>query len=158
MNTKFFLIVVLCMLSCEMSSQINKDANGLFQKKNSLNLEFGGYALIGELYYERVIFNNEKSKTTGQIGIGLGGFPLIINQLISFNNSHLEFGIGILFPEYKSIRVLENTKSHITGRIGYRYQKPGGSFIFRVGLMPLITIDYYWLYTGFPGISFGYAF
>jgi hypothetical protein len=164
MNVKINLLAVFFLLATSVLSQNTKSTSSAFQKKNSLNLEIGGYTGVGTIFYERVIINNQKYKTTGQIGYGIGGIPIIIHELISFNNNHLELGLGILFPEPLSHDITGNTKPFMTGRIGYRYQKPEGSFVFRVGLMPFIADDTYGMYINdtsiwtWPGISFGYAF
>jgi hypothetical protein len=127
-------------------------------------MEIGGYTVVGNFFYERVIANNQKFKTTGQIGYGIEGIPIVINELISFDNNHFEFGLGFLIPGpfYKDGRSI--SKPYITGRLGYRYQRPNGGLIFRAGFMPTITRDKYGMYINgklifiWPGISIGFAF
>jgi len=47
--------------------------------------------------------------------------------------------------------------SFLTGRVGYRYQKPNGRFIFRIGFTPLYELDGNELHPS-GGLSFGYGF
>jgi hypothetical protein len=161
MKFKLILLAASYFLTSSILPQNVESINSTFQKKNSLDLEIGGYTGVGAIYYERVIVNNQKFKTTGQVGYGLGGIPIIIHELISFNNNHLEFGLGIVFPEFPSKNIMNNTKPFVTGRIGYRYQKPDGSFVFRAGIMPVMVEDWWGFYPIFwvwPGISLGYSF
>lgn len=100
----------------------------------------GGYSFIlGS--YERMIFSNPESFITSSwLGIGggyaaefFGGEGIAIKAfytgLTGVNNSHLEFNLGITFMsgEYLSSRVTP------LATIGYRYQKPNGHFLFRIG-------------------------
>jgi hypothetical protein len=45
----------------------------------------------------------------------------------------------------------------LTGRVGYRYQKPNGRFIFRIGFTPLYELDGNELHPS-GGLSFGSSF
>lgn len=164
MKLRLTLFIVFCLLTIPVLPQNEINNNSAFLKKNSINVEIGGYTGVGAIFYERVIFNSQNFKTTAQIGYGLGGIPVIIHELISFSNNHLEFGLGILFPELPTLNINDNSKPFMTGRLGYRYQKPDGSFIFRIGLLPIISDDDYGFYINntrillWPGISFGYTF
>jgi len=141
--------------SADLNSQI-------FQKRNSINLELGGYTAIGAVFYERVLLNSPKFKTVGQIGYGLIGWPVGIHSLISFTKHHIEFGGCVIFPSNVIVDA-GASNPYVTGRLGYRFQKPEGNFIFRAGLMPVVLgadkkygpelILWVW-----PGISFGRAF
>jgi hypothetical protein len=72
MNVKTILSAVFFLLATSVLSQNTKSTSSAFQKKNSLNLEIGGYTGVGTIFYERIIINNQKYKTTGQIGYGIG--------------------------------------------------------------------------------------
>ncbi len=136
--------------------------NQVFQKRNSISLEIGGYTALGALYYERVLVNSPKFKTVAQIGYGVTELPVALNGLISRNKHHIEFGGAVIFPSNIIVDSYA-TNSYITGRLGYRFQKPDGKFIFRAGLMPVVIgadkengptlILWVW-----PGLSFGRAF
>lgn len=133
-----------------------------FRYKNNIQLELFGSAGLYSINYERIIFNQNKYKTVGEIGFSVlalkawkgVSFPLSINQLISFQRHHIEFGVGIL-PNYTSGDFFTGWETYYSARIGYRYQKPNSKFIFRIGAVPIFA---------FPGfgvwgaINFGYGF
>jgi len=161
MNFRLSLLLLLVLISFSVYSQDTGKLNNI----NSINIELGGFTPLGTVYYERVIINHQNFKTTGQIGYGIEGFPIIVNELVSFNSNHIEVGLGVLLPEHLTSSPLDITKPFLTGRIGYRYQKPNGRFVFRIGLMPIATQDSYGMnvitdntWYVWPGISFGYAF
>ena len=91
LSVLLFQTILLFAQKTDLNSQV-------FHKKNSINLEAGGYTVIGAVYYERVLVNSSKFKTVGQIGYGLVGFPLGIHALMSFNNHHFEFGGCVTIP------------------------------------------------------------
>ena len=116
-----------------LQSQESNIADKSFAGKNSLQFEFLGNGFLYSLNYERILINREKFKTTAQVGYSMMGmgrqmFPLALTELISFNKNHIELGIGYSYADY--------LESRLTGRIGYRYQKPGGRLVFRIAFMP----------------------
>jgi hypothetical protein len=125
-----------------------------FQRKNSIQLELFGHGLFYSVNYERILINGENYKTTAQAGFAwyppatdLREFwvPVSLNELVSFNQHHIEFGLGTVFTNEEMQRLTgENTRdwsTFLTGRVGYRYQKPNGRFIFRIGFTPLYELD-----------------
>ncbi len=156
------LLVLLLFPAVSLFSQSVELNSQVFQKRNSINLEIGGYTAIGAVFYERVLINSPKFKTVGQIGYGVIGWPVGIHGLISRNKHHFEFGGAVTFPS-NIIVDSDASNSYITGRLGYRFQKPDGKFIFRAGLMPVVLgadkengptlILWVW-----PGLSFGRVF
>ncbi|MCC6835145.1 MAG: hypothetical protein IT213_09155 [Cytophagales bacterium] len=159
MRSSVLIVIAVLLISPVLAQDLNLD-NRTFHKKNSINVELGGYAFLGSLNYERVILNNRKYKTTGQLGFGYLGFPIVLHQLISFNKHHVELGFGVVLP---SPLVEDQYYPFLTGRIGYRFQKPSGNFIFRAGIMPVILGPdkggeadmFLWAW---PGLSFGWTF
>lgn len=148
-----FPTILLFAQTTDLNSQV-------FQKKNSINLEAGGYTAIGAVFYERVLINSSKFKTVAQVGYGLVGWPVGIHGLISLKkNHHIEFGGCVTFPS----SIIYASNPYTTGRLGYRFQKPEGKFNFRAGLMPVVIgadkkvgpelILWVW-----PGLSFGRTF
>lgn len=113
------------------------------------------------------------------------GIPLEINFLYG-QNHHLEFGAGLtthyVFYRPKGpvgLRVVGNDEfeyiyddpeEYFIGwasmRVGYRYQKPGSGFLFRLGFTPLLPfggsegteLDFVRTVVPMGGISFGYTF
>jgi len=60
----------------------------------------------------------------------------VISVVGGRSSSHFETGMGVLFTywtESKEWHPIVNDR-HFAGNFGYRYQKPGGKFVFRAGL------------------------
>jgi hypothetical protein len=133
-----FLLAGLSLLT--QAQELAKPIHKGFDKKNSVQFELFGHGLFYSVNYERVLINRHKFKTTAQAGISfypvdirMLWIPLSVNQLISFNQHHLELGIG-------QVLTLDSDEWEPFGsfRIGYRYQKPEGRFLFRAGFTPFI--------------------
>jgi hypothetical protein len=162
---KLFRIILLMVLilfpSLIILSQDLVLDNQKFQQKNSISLEIGGYTVLGAVFYERVLINQPKFKAVGQIGYGVIGWPVGLHGLVSFKKHHFEFGTCVTIPSV----IIDSgaSNAYLTGRLGYRFQKPDGKFVFRAGLMPVVVgadkdvgpelILWVW-----PGFSFGWAF
>ena len=169
---KSIIVVLLLNLSLTTFSQRTKIQPLPFDYRNSVQLELGGHGLIYSLNYERILINNPKLKTTVQAGIAYYPpkadiidiwIPVLVNEIISFNEHHMEIGIGHVFT-VESTRNLENPPSDwelhgfLTGRLGYRLQKPGSRFIMRAAFTPLLSIENETEFHPTGGLSFGYAF
>jgi hypothetical protein len=120
-------------------------------KKNSLSLTAGAWP--GEFYfsllgnYERMIVMLPKSFVHSfwfRVGAGpwAGWGPTGMNYvstlsaLMGRGAAHFEIGSGVLFSYWsdeKEFHPIVNDR-YIAGFLGFRYQKPGGSFVFRTGL------------------------
>jgi hypothetical protein len=141
------------------STQISK---WIFHQKNDFHLELLGAAGLYSINYERVIVNGNRFKTLASIGFSYMGtkswrgfiIPISINQLLSFKEHHIELGIGASPNFVISNAFGENWYQFIFTRIGYRYQKPKGKFIFRGGAIPIVYPEFgIW-----GGISIGHSF
>ena len=141
-----------------------------FQHKNSIQLELFGHGVFYSINYERILLNGEKFKTTGQAGFAWYPpatdvrefwLPVSINELFSFNKHHVEFGLGTVFTVEENLeRSGKTTRAWynlLSGRIGCRYQKPNGRFIFRIGFTPLYELDGNEFHP-LGGVTFGYSF
>ncbi len=139
---------------------------GIFSDRNSVQLELLGPAGIYSLNYERVLWNRSSWKTTTQIGFSILGtrdwsginFPIAITQLKSFTNHHVEIGIGtianVVFHKTNIYGYQWERYMYFNGRLGYRFQKPEGKFLFRAGYTPLFYPEFgHWV-----GLSLGYSF
>lgn len=114
------------------------------------------------------------SNPRGELGeMNFLTIPVMFNSLFGNRNSKLELGTGLLLiwknfdPENKVFSGVEDnndTLANITGVLGYRFQKPDGGFMFRVGItpfLPLSTDESAFPKPGFSvgaGISAGYGF
>lgn len=160
------LKIILAFVLFMNSSTYSQDPNvKKFAHINTISLELCGFTPYGTINYERVIANGTKFKTTGLIGYSFEGIPIVINEVVTFGNSHVVVGLGVLLPEHLTKSPLDITKPFLTGQLGYRYQKPEGKFAFQIGLMPVATQDAYGInaFSGepwylWPGLSFGYVF
>ncbi|MEZ5084668.1 MAG: hypothetical protein R2750_14695 [Bacteroidales bacterium] len=105
----------------------------MFIKKNSIQAEILGHAYFYSLNYERIIFNKSRLKTAVQVGISLYPsielihnlwlFPVVINELVSFDKHHIEMGVGYMFFSESKANLSDTFASEgmglFTGRIGY---------------------------------------
>jgi hypothetical protein len=144
-----------------------------FRTHNSVQLELGGHGLFYSLNYERVFINGQRFKTSVQAGVAYYPpptgirelwFPVSLNEIFSFNKHHVELGAGCLIINEPGLSIIgetprRRTQTMIIARVGYRYQKPGGRFILRVGFTPIFESYPNKTYT-YPsgGLSLGYAF
>jgi hypothetical protein len=146
-----------------------------FQTRNSFQVDLGGHGLFYSLNYERILLNGGRFKTASQAGVsyypastGIRDIwiPMGINEVFSFGQHHMEAGIGYM-PIREATRDPENNPSEwfwshmVTGRIGYRYQKPGGRLILRAAFTPVLEIeilDHGDEFHPLGGISVGYSF
>jgi hypothetical protein len=169
------LFSVLIVLSIALSTSGQNSNLQPFQKKNSFQLDLVGPTVFYSMNYERIVFNGGRLKTSAQLGISyypprMGmrdiWFPMGINEVISFGNHHFEAGIGYMpireAYRYTDLQVREWFWSHMaTGRIGYRYQKPGGRLILRAAFTPVLEIEILGHGDEFHplgGVSVGYSF
>jgi hypothetical protein len=130
-----FLIVTLLFSTHIIAQEISNPSLQLVNR-NSINVfaGFGDY----NINYERNILQRPKSYTNLRIGFGkdesyLQGYyisPALVH-LLGRKNSHLELDLGL-----KALigPLADNGTSFLPVIFaGYRYEKPAGHFIFRVG-------------------------
>ena len=170
---KHLTVFIILLLAFTAYSQ--EHTNQSFQNKNSFQVDLGGHGLFYSLNYERILLNGERFKTASQVGISYYPpkvgmldiwIPIGINELFSFGNHHLEAGIGYMpireATRDPDLQVREWFWSHMmTGRIGYRYQKPGGHLILRAAFTPVLEVDplvHGGEFHPLGGISVGYSF
>jgi hypothetical protein len=172
---KPLLIGLLVLLSLKASGQVlAKPYPKAFENRNSLQFELFGHGFLYSFNYERFLFNGRRFKTAVQAGFsyyppstGLRTFwiPVSLNQLLSFNQHHLELGLGQIFTNDYS---LLGSPIDMLGsfRLGYRYQPPGGRFLFRAGFTPAIEYmgalkyENWKMFEIYPlgGLAVGYSF
>lgn len=173
-----FLISLMFLSYFSFGQQSKKNiVSNKFCYKNSVEFELFGHGSFYSIDYERLIVNNEKTKTLGQIGFAYYPestgviplwIPISINQLISFHSNHLELGIGQIIINDEMPDGKDDYKLFGSLKIGYRYQKPNGRFLIKAAFTPIID---YWDkidenihgeklvdFISWGGITFGYNF
>jgi hypothetical protein len=150
MRIKLLIIILSLIIVPKVFSQ-EKSSGFKELRKNSVYGTAGIYieGMYGNITgnYERVLVTFPKSFIQAvQMRVGAGpwvawmsdGVNLfsVMSMLMGRGSSHIETGMGVLFtyhPDTKQWKPIVNDR-HIAGNIGYRYQKPGGWFVFRTGL------------------------
>jgi hypothetical protein len=168
---KVFIILIFATITLSSFGQKEPIPSQNFSNKNSIQFELFGHGLLYSFNYERIILNGQKFKTTVQAGIAYYPpkadirdiwIPVLINELYSFDKHHIEIGFGYVFIN-EAIRDIDDDvisrdwNALMTGRIGYRYQKPDGRFIFRVGFTPIYEYEYNEFHPS-GGLTVGYSF
>lgn len=146
------LITIIFFLSSFLSFAQNEDISIIESNKNSINLKFG-YGYYGPdfsyglgLTYERQIFQFDKSFLLARAGwsywalwgASANTYKLDLAYVIGKKSSHLELDLGMIITtecddSYKII-CTSYDKLRLSANIAYRYQKPGGRSIFRIGI------------------------
>ena len=140
-SSKTILLVTITILlsSTKFGYSQNESIKDVGFYKNAIhgNVGIGGLYLTANGYYERMI--TQSSKILSFVKVGIGGYSTwgdegnyILGQfgiLSGANKHHLELGAG---PRYV---INGNIQGYgpFTATIGWRIQKPGGNFIFRLG-------------------------
>ncbi len=141
------LLLLLLLLSLHAYAQEKSNAN------RAVQLDIGGPGGYGAVHYEHTFTLNSFFALRPRVGFSFLRlkdyrntfnpdlcFPLGIN--VTYGNKHMaEIGFG---NTYTSV-VQANTNSsptrsssfHGSAHIGYRYQKPTGGLLFRIGYVPL---------------------
>ena len=126
--------------------------------KNAAYFEVGGNGIFYSFNYERTFFQKGIFKSAARVGacsfpLKRGDkhywatiLPVELIGLVGRAKHHLELGAGIspnLMPYTNKLDPEHGFGSFEPGlfvpfRIGYRYQKPEGGFLFRLGLTPVL--------------------
>jgi hypothetical protein len=132
------------------------------------DLAMPGYTIYAELYgashgvtlnYDRVAFRFF-NRWNGSIRIGFGTYakeegrlqfisaPAGVNLFAGRNGHNKEIGIHFSYVKGESNRTIGSLLKYSEGlylspAIGYRYQKEGGSFVFRIQYSPFVKLKEY---------------
>ncbi len=144
-----------------------------FSHSNSIQLELLGQGNFYSINYERILLNGTLIKSAVNAGIAfyppvldLPNFaaPFSINEIVSFGNHHSELGLGCIlvfdvFNPAEGNVDLREFNVFYTGRLGYRFQKPAGKYLFRIGFTPILDLsDDRAELIPWGGLSVGYSF
>ena len=135
---------------------------------NAVYFELFGNGLLYSLNYDRLLTPKIAARV-GFMGLaaaddsssaGVIATPLMVSYLFGEGNSHFETGIGVMLAAggVESVEGFEDESfcgAVGTATLGYRYQRPGGGFVFRAGVTPMFNTSNVapWF-----GISLGYGF
>ncbi len=140
MLLKIVIIAVLLSITCMLIYAQEREDSTLNIKRNYIigNVSFAGVTLN----YERNIIQWSISYTNMRIGFGLfndlqGGGKQGIASLVHLfgkKKSHLELNLGIKYCVNSKNNMWPSSKHfYLDPFVGYRYEKPDGDFIFRIG-------------------------
>ncbi|WP_146260455.1 hypothetical protein [Algoriphagus chordae] len=136
-----------------------------FSGRNMIFLEIGGNAGQYAFNYGRLFYQKESFKLTVNVGFSLWmdpienstvwnpALPLELSALLGKSKHNFEFGVGLtpyleadITSSFESGELVQtkgprNLASILPFRIGYRYQKPEGGLLFRVGYTPFFKFS-----------------
>ncbi len=153
-------VLIVC-LAHTTTAQVKKRES----KKNVLLFEGLGSGLLYSVCYERLFVRREHFNMA--FHLGFSKFSTLITEEryipvellgMTGRNHHFEFGCGLDFQRWRLTSTSGNhdiTDQFLIIRLGYRYQKPEGSFMFRAGI---VTITAEGGGIPWPAIAAGYAF
>ena len=184
-NSSFFFVLVFAFsISFEVTAQ--KEAEK-FTARQAIYLELGGSSGRYAVNYGRIFHQKEKLKLNVSAGFALWHYtsnfspekttwlpviPIEFTAIWGRSNHHLELGTGIVSYlqtvdriDLETYEVSEEIvfSAFVPFRVGYRYQKPGGGFFYRVGYTPILNLPVggrgNWDFEPrFAGISIGKSF
>ena len=166
-------VMVLCFFVFFSETKAIHHSSGRLKFRNAIHAELLGHGLNYSVSYEIFTLNEERRKTSFQVGVGYNPFggkhsefwmPLLLNKFVSFKEHHLEMGLGHVFiiQSEPYFEVGYDRKNMFSGlmaaRIGYRYQKLKSRYVYRIGFTPFV--NYLQRHSLYPyiGFSVGYAF
>jgi hypothetical protein len=170
---KYFSTFILLFFVATVMAQ--SDSSWRFKRKNIINFEVLGSAVLYSLNYERLFVQSKYFKSYVSTGISYAPYRFYnnqsdvqflfnYNQLISFSkNNHFDVGIGLkLLKNYNPNEIVTQPIFHA----GIRFQKPTGKFMLKLLLagtierMVLTIIPSKTLYSPnfYPCVGFGYTF
>jgi len=149
--TSFFFFVCSIVYSQETSS--------FEASPNSVYVELIGNGIMYSVNYDRVIKTRDRMKFSARIGfsyVDIGLFDEIEGVVVPIellgwigDKGHFEFGAGLSsqFVTLEDDSLLggpseryDSQAYYLTGRLGYRLQKPDGGFLFRAGFVPMVLL------------------
>jgi hypothetical protein len=171
---RFFLLIALINIVILSEAQEYDQAKEPLRAKNSVYASAGGPGIYFSVIYERHIIIKKKYSLGIKGGIGTSfssvlfpgefNFPIGILFLYGKKNSHLDFSLNVtnyLLKQYDFHD--ENSETEIrllfVPSIAYRYQKPEGGFMAKIGFSPVIHFNSVTnTYTPWIDIGIGWAF
>jgi hypothetical protein len=138
---------------------------------NSIYVELLGNAVLYSLNFDHKFTDNVSLRvgfaystfnlpSTSNIESKTIAVPIMVNYLVGRGSHRLETGAGFLPLLNQYDDSADSVRLGLTGTVGYRYQRPAGGFVFRIGFTPLLASDSDGGYFFAPwlGMSFGVGF
>lgn len=142
MKIIYMLLGATISLLISISAKTQDNRNPYSGFRNYINAYIG--IVEYNINYERNLIQKSKSFSNVRLGFGNGKFltagegkyiNAALVHLIGKMNSHLEIDLGIKYMVTNSISNPDFSETFIPDLfLGYRFEKPSGGFIFRVGL------------------------
>lgn len=182
----YFLFALTNIISFAQIStrEINNDST--IQKtdmKNTVYAEILGNAAGLSITHDRIVFRKNNISLSLCLGVGMVpsnlingalnngvkpnylvyGIPISTNLFWGRKNNHLETGLGLTYQQgMTGIGEKYSKTIFAVARIGYRYQKEGGGFFWKIGLTPFFAIADFGVIKSIPivplaGIALGYT-
>lgn len=164
LSSKFLLFPLIASLVLIQNNIFAQDEAELFTAKNAIYAEVGGNSSLYALNYSRIFHQKGRLKISASAGLSMRytkasepiypsfWSPSLSSEITAFlgkSRHHVEFGTGFLTSQNRDFIFDTNYQNNIreqvywdqfiTGRIGYRYQKPDGGFFFRAGYTPVLV-------------------
>jgi hypothetical protein len=159
LRQRAYILFFLLAISLSIRSQETSTGSESQLLQNSLQVELGGHGVFLSVNYERLFFPDKRFKTSiqGEASFNFWSFffPVLVNEIVSFNQHHIELGIGYI-PAFEGSTFWRFSDTYATARAAYRFQRPNGRFIFRSGFTPIFGGGGYLI--PMFGASFGRAF
>jgi hypothetical protein len=133
MKKLVFIVVFLLTFSVSYSQEQTR--------KNAVFIEFLGNGGLYSLNYERQFLDKMVIRGGVSFYPEAIAIPLTVGKLVGRSQDLFELAIGSTILNFNaSGESNPGTAVFLTGVIGYRYQKPEGNFLFRIGFTPLINV------------------
>ncbi len=160
MKFSITIAVLIVCLTFTSTAQVKTEKN-----KNIILVEGLGSGGLYSVCYERLFLRREYFNMAFHLGFSKFSTRLTEDRYIPIEligmigrNHRFEFGCGINLQRWRLITTNDNhyfSDQFLILRLGYRYQKPVGSFVFRAGI---VTITAEGGGIIWPAIAAGYAF
>lgn len=145
--TRSIFFGLLFLLSLGARAQTYRDT---FRARHAVYAELGGNGDLLSANYDRIVYQKPMVKAALRIGLGSntfflaeesGVYPIIPVEalgLIGRFEKHFEFGLGYTHRFTTNPELLQNL---YFGRLGFRYQRPSGGLLVRVGFTPFLSTE-----------------
>lgn len=145
--TRSIFCCMLLILSFTADAQTYRDT---FKARNAVYGELGGNGDLLSFNYDRIVYQKAMVKALLRIGVASNSFflaeesgiypivPVEALGMIGRFQKHFEFGLGYTRRFTDDPNLLQNM---YFSRLGFRYQRPTGGLVVRVGFTPFLSTE-----------------